>query len=58
MLGAPSTRKSHCQPARPPPESDSSAPDTGEPIMPAARMAVMNAAIVRARSAAGNHRVR
>jgi hypothetical protein len=55
----PSSTNSHCQPASPPaPCSDSSVPEIGPPTTPAISVAVINAAIVRARSRAGNQRVR
>ena len=57
--GSPSTRNSHCHPAsRATPSNESSAPEIGPPTMPATKLAVMNAAIARARSRSGNHRVK
>ncbi len=49
--GAASTRKSHCQPRRPPTEDilSRSQPETGPPMTPESGIAVMNAATILAR---------
>ena len=52
--GTPSTRNSHCQPARPSvPLSPSSSPPSGAPTMLAIGMPIMNREIARARSRSG-----
>ena len=53
--GTASRMKIHCQPRRPPqPFTYRIAPDSGEPIKPAAAIATMKMPTIRARYAAGN----
>ncbi len=52
-------RNSHCQPLSPPaPWSPSRAPETGAPITVEIGTAAMNSETMRARSRAGNQKVR
>jgi hypothetical protein len=52
-------RNNHCQPFKPPnPSSLSSAPEMGAPITAEMGTAAMNSETMRARSSAGNQKVR
>ena len=50
MVGMPSSRKSHCQPARPSALTPSNKPAMGEPMTPARAVEVRNHASARARA--------
>jgi hypothetical protein len=59
MAGTPSMTNSHCQPFNPPnPPSPSRAPESGAPKTVEIGTAAMNSETMRARSRAGNQKVR